>query len=92
MRRSNWGCWAHYAAVMQTCGARRYRRMFWEACALGQVRYMAAAVRGTGIDCNFGDPAHDVLGLGGPTRPGRPSAEGWHRVSLSWYHCLTYIP
>ena len=43
-----------------------YRRLFWEAGAIGQVLYLeaeAAGVRSTGIGCFFDDPVHQVFGL-----------------------------
>lgn len=43
-----------------------YRRLHWEAGALGQVLYLeaeAAGVRGTGIGCFFDDVVHEALGL-----------------------------
>ena len=43
-----------------------YRRLFWEAGAIGQVLYLeaeAAGVRATGIGCFFDDPVHDVFGF-----------------------------
>lgn len=47
-------------------GAWWYRRLFWEAGALGQVLYLeaeAANLRGTGIGCFFDDEVHRLLGL-----------------------------
>ncbi|MDR3553914.1 MAG: SagB/ThcOx family dehydrogenase [Syntrophobacteraceae bacterium] len=46
----------------------RYRRLFWEVGAIGQVLYLEAeahGIRGTGIGCFFDDPVHDLLGLTG---------------------------
>ncbi len=43
-----------------------YRRLFWEAGAIGQVLYLeaeAAGVRGTGIGCYFDDAVRSLLGL-----------------------------
>lgn len=43
-----------------------YRRLFWEAGAIGQVLYLeaeAAGVRATGIGCFFDDPVHQVFGF-----------------------------
>ena len=43
-----------------------YRRLFWEAGAIGQVLYLeaeAAGVRATGIGCYFDDLFHELLGL-----------------------------
>lgn len=45
-----------------------YRRLYWEAGAIGQVLYLEAearGVRGTGIGCFFDDETHRVLGLRG---------------------------
>lgn len=45
-----------------------YRRLFWEAGAVGQLLYLeaeAAGLRGTGIGCFFDDAVHQVLGLAG---------------------------
>ena len=53
---------------MRRRGAWWYRRLFWEAGALGQVLYLeaeAAGVRGTGIGCYFDDACHQALGLAG---------------------------
>jgi SagB-type dehydrogenase family enzyme len=47
-------------------GAWAYRRLFWEAGALGQVLYLeaeAAGLRGCGIGCFFDDLVHELLGL-----------------------------
>ncbi|MHC4093293.1 MAG: SagB/ThcOx family dehydrogenase, partial [Planctomycetota bacterium] len=60
---------AEFKAPLQRYGAWFYRRLFWEAGALGQVLYLeaeAAGIRGTGIGCYFDDPVHDVFGLRGP--------------------------
>jgi SagB-type dehydrogenase family enzyme len=49
-------------------GAWWYRRLFWEAGALGQLLYLeaeAAGFRGTGIGCFFDDEVHRLLGLSG---------------------------
>jgi SagB-type dehydrogenase family enzyme len=43
-----------------------YRRLFWEAGAIGQVLYLeaeAAGLRATGIGCFFDDVVHEFLGL-----------------------------
>ncbi len=45
-----------------------YRRLYWEAGAIGQVLYLEAearGARGTGIGCFFDDETHRVLGLRG---------------------------
>jgi SagB-type dehydrogenase family enzyme len=47
-------------------GASFYRRLHWEAGALGQVLYLEAealGVRATGIGCFLDDELHEVLGL-----------------------------
>jgi len=44
----------------------RYRPLFWECGAIGQVLYLeaeAAGVRGTGIGCFFDDSVHQILGI-----------------------------
>ena len=44
-----------------------YRRLFWEAGAIGQALYLeaeGAGVRATGIGCFFDDAMHELLGLG----------------------------
>ena len=49
-------------------GAWWYRRLLWEAGAVGQALYLGAEVaglRGTGIGCFLDDVVHEVLGLGG---------------------------
>jgi nitroreductase len=45
-----------------------YKRLHWEAGAIGQVLYLeaeAAGVRATGIGCFFDDALHDIVGLAG---------------------------
>ena len=57
-----------FAGAVRERGAWWYRRLFWEAGALGQALYLeaeAAGLRGTGIGCYFDDAFHRVLGLGG---------------------------
>ena len=47
-------------------GAWFYRRLHWEAGAIGQVLYLeaeAAGVGSTGIGCFFDDATHEILGL-----------------------------
>jgi hypothetical protein len=49
-------------------GAWFYRRLYWEAGAIGQLLYLeaeAAGLRGTGIGCFFDDELHDLVGLAG---------------------------
>ncbi len=44
----------------------RYRHLFWEAGALGQILYLEAETdqrRGTGIGCFFDDAVHELLGI-----------------------------
>ena len=60
------GMLAEYQASLAAHGPSFYRRMFWEAGAIGQVLYLeaeAAGVRATGIGCFFDDPVHQVFGL-----------------------------
>jgi hypothetical protein len=60
------GMIAEYQASLVAHGPSFYRRMFWEAGAVGQVLYLeaeAAGVRATGIGCFFDDPVHEVFGL-----------------------------
>jgi len=47
-------------------GAWFYKRLYWEAGALGQLLYLeaeAAGLRGTGIGCFFDDAMHELLGM-----------------------------
>lgn len=60
------GMLAEYQANLVAHGPSFYRRMFWEAGAIGQVLYLeaeVAGVRATGIGCFFDDPVHQVFGL-----------------------------
>jgi hypothetical protein len=60
------GMIAEYEASLVARGPSFYRRLYWEACAIGQVLYLeaeAAGVRSTGIGCFFDDPVHQVFGL-----------------------------
>jgi Nitroreductase family len=60
------GMIAEYQASLVAHGPWFYRRLFWEAGAIGQVLYLeaeAAGVRATGIGCFFDDPVHQVFGL-----------------------------
>jgi len=62
------GMVAEYQASLVAHGPAFYRRLFWEAGAIGQVLYLeaeAAGVRSTGIGCFFDDPVHDVFGFEG---------------------------
>lgn len=60
------GMLAEYQANLVAHGPSFYRRIFWEAGAIGQVLYLeaeVAGVRATGIGCFFDDPVHQVFGL-----------------------------
>ena len=60
------GMLAEYQESLVAHGPAFYRRLFWEAGAIGQVLYLeaeAAGVRATGIGCFFDDPVHDVFGF-----------------------------
>ena len=60
------GMIAEYQELLIVHGPSFYRRLFWEAGAIGQVLYLeaeAAGVRSTGIGCFFDDPVHQVFGL-----------------------------
>ncbi len=60
------GMIAEYQETLAAHGASFYRRLFWEAGAIGQVLYLeaeAAGVRSTGIGCFFDDPVHQVFGF-----------------------------
>jgi len=60
------GMLAEYQETLVAHGPPFYRRLFWEAGAIGQVLYLeaeAAGVRSTGIGCFFDDPVHQVFGL-----------------------------
>ena len=60
------GMLAEYQARLVAHGPSFYRRLFWEAGAVGQVLYLeaeAAGVRATGIGCFFDDPVHQVFGF-----------------------------
>jgi len=62
------GMIADFDASLDAFGASFYRRLFWEAGAIGQVLYLEAeraGARGTGIGCFYDDPVHDVLELAG---------------------------
>jgi hypothetical protein len=61
------GMIAEYQTSLVAHGPSFYRRLYWEAGAIGQVLYLeaeAAGVRSTGIGCFFDDPVHQVFGLG----------------------------
>jgi len=60
------GMIAEYRASLLAHGPSFYRRLYWEAGAIGQVLYLeaeAAGVRSTGIGCFFDDPVHATFGL-----------------------------
>ena len=60
------GMIAEYQETLVAHGPSFYRRLFWEAGAIGQVLYLeaeAAGVRSTGIGCFFDDPVHQVFGF-----------------------------
>ena len=57
---------AEFEPRLSAHGAWFYRRMHWEAGAIGQVLYLeaeAAGVGATGIGCFFDDATHEILGL-----------------------------
>lgn len=59
---------AEFEPPLQEWGGWFYRRLHWEAGAVGQVLYLgaeAAGIRGTGIGCFFDDALHRVAGLTG---------------------------
>jgi SagB-type dehydrogenase family enzyme len=60
------GMLAEYQNALVANGPWFYRRLYWEAGAIGQVLYLeaeAAGVRATGIGCFYDDPVHEVYGL-----------------------------
>jgi SagB-type dehydrogenase family enzyme len=60
------GMLAEFDAALAEGGPAAYRRLFWEAGAIGQSLYLeaeAAGIRGTGIGCFFDDGVHQLLGL-----------------------------
>jgi len=62
------GMLAEFRPRLEAEGAWMYRRLFWEAGAVGQVLYLeaeAAALRATGIGCYFDDPVHTAFGITG---------------------------
>ncbi|MCB0239737.1 MAG: nitroreductase family protein, partial [Anaerolineae bacterium] len=67
---------AEYEASLRRYGPWFYRRLHWEAGAIGQMLYLeaeAAGLRATGIGCFFDDSMHQVLGLPGYRTAGQPS-------------------
>lgn len=62
------GMIAEYQEKLIAHGPSFYRRLFWEAGAIGQVLYLeaeAAGVRATGIGCFFDDPVRQTFGFEG---------------------------
>ena len=60
------GMLAEFDAALAEGGPAAYRRLFWEAGAIGQSLYLeaeAAGIRGTGIGCFFDDGVHELLGI-----------------------------
>ena len=60
------GMLAEFDAALEAGGPAAYRRLFWEAGAVGQALYLeaeAAGLRGTGIGCFFDDGVHQLLGI-----------------------------
>jgi SagB-type dehydrogenase family enzyme len=60
------GMLAEFDAALGESGPAAYRRLFWEAGAVGQALYLeaeAAGLRGTGIGCFFDDGVHQLLGI-----------------------------
>jgi len=59
---------AEFEPGLREYGTWFYKRLHWEAGAIGQVLYLeaeAAGVRSTGIGCFFDDALHEVVGLAG---------------------------
>ncbi len=62
------GMVAELRGSLERRGPAMYRRLFWEAGAIGQVLYLEAeaiGLSGTGIGCYFDDVVHELLGLTG---------------------------
>lgn len=60
------GMIADFRGSLERRGPAMYRRLFWEAGAIGQVLYLEAeaiGLSGTGIGCYFDDEVHALLGL-----------------------------
>jgi hypothetical protein len=60
------GMLGEFDAALAEGGPAAYRRLFWEAGAIGQALYLeaeAAGIRGTGIGCFFDDGVHQLLGI-----------------------------
>ncbi|HEY7172035.1 MAG TPA: SagB/ThcOx family dehydrogenase [Vicinamibacterales bacterium] len=59
---------ADFRPTIDAHGAWFYRRLHWEAGAIGQMLYLeaeASGIRGTGIGCFFDDPSKQVFGIAG---------------------------
>jgi SagB-type dehydrogenase family enzyme len=59
---------ADYRAALEDLGPWFYRRLHWEAGAIGQLLYLeaeASGIRATGIGCFFDEVTHRVFGLTG---------------------------
>jgi SagB-type dehydrogenase family enzyme len=57
---------AEFEEALHEFGPWFYRRLYWEAGAIGQALYLgaeAAGIRGTGIGCFFDDETHCALGI-----------------------------
>jgi SagB-type dehydrogenase family enzyme len=60
---------AEFEAPLAGLGPWMYKRLHWEAGAIGQVLYLeaeASGIRATGIGCFFDDETHRLFGLRGP--------------------------
>jgi SagB-type dehydrogenase family enzyme len=60
------GMLAEFETALREHGPWMWRRLHWEAGAIGQALYLAAeagGVRGTGIGCFFDDVMHSVMGI-----------------------------
>ena len=70
------GMLAEYEESLRRYGSWFYRRLHWEAGAIGQMLYLeaeAAGLRATGIGCFFDNSMHQALGLPGYRTAGQPS-------------------
>lgn len=64
------GMIGRFGPALAEHGAPHYRRLHWEAGAIGQVLYLeteAAGLRSTGIGCFFDDVMHEVFGIADTT-------------------------
>lgn len=60
------GMIGEFEEPLRRLGAWYYRRLHWEAGAIGQVLYLeaeVAGIRATGMGCYFDDPMHEAFGL-----------------------------